>query len=122
MLTEKQTRKPYNKKPDFRTKSGKLFLAQQKGLTDAEASRQIGISPKNVLELERTKTYQAIQKKFADVMLDKITMAEIADAVVDNIKQNEDKGAKNNAVKIALEKIEPDNLPQQAQQVNIVLK
>jgi len=122
MLTEKQIKKPYNKKPDFRTKAGKLFLAQQRGLTDAEASRQIGISPKNVLELERTKTYQAIQKKFADVMLDKITMAEIADAVVDNIKQNDDKGAKNNAVKIALEKIEPDNLPQQAQQVNIVLK
>ena len=87
MLTEKQIKKPYNKKPDFRTKAGKLFLAQQRGLTDAEASRQIGISPKNVLELERTKTYQAIQKKFADVMLDKITMAEIADAVVDNISK-----------------------------------
>ncbi len=112
----------YIKRPDFKTKSGKLFLAQQKGLTDTEASKVAGISPNNVPELEATKTYLAITKKFADTLLDKITMSEIAEAIKDNIKQSEDKGAKNNAVKIALDKIEPDNLPQTAQQVNIVLK
>jgi len=117
-----ETKKQYKKKPDLNTRAGKLFIQQQKGLTDSESARAIGVPPTSVPQIENTKTYQAITKKFAETLLDKITMGEIADAIKDNIKQDSDKGAKNNAVKIALERIEPDNTPQQAQQVNIVLK
>ena len=114
--------KEYIKKPDFKTKAGKLFLAQQSGLTDSEASRKIGISEKNVPQMEATKTYQAIQSSFKDAIIEKITISDLAIQLLKNIKQDSDKGAKNNAIKIALDKIEPDNAPQTAQQVNIVLK
>ncbi len=121
-MADKIRTKEYRKRVDFKTKAGKLFLAQQSGLTDSEASRKIGISEKNVTELEATKTYQAIIKSFKDAILEKTTISNLAEELNKNIKQDADKGAKNNAIKIALDKIEPENLPQTAQQVNIVLK
>jgi hypothetical protein len=116
------TKKSYNKKPDFNLKSGKLFIQQQQGKSDTESARAIGISPHNVPELENTKNYQAIQKSFKDELLNIITLKDIATALSENITQTDDKNARNTAVKIAIDKVEPDKLQQQAQQVNIVLK
>ena len=111
----------YTKKPDFKTKSGKLFLAQQT-MTDTESARAIGISPNAVPTLEKTKTYQAIKKSFADTLQDIISTQDIAKALAENITQETDKNARNSAIKIAIDKIEPDKIQAQAQQVNITLK
>lgn len=109
-------------KPDFTLKSGKLFLAQQKGLKDIDACKVAGIAPKNITNLEATKNYQRCEKSFKDAILDKTTINNLADELLKNIVQDNDKGAKNNAIKMALDKIEPDNIQAQAQQVNIVLR
>lgn len=110
------------KKPDFTLKSGKLFLAQQRGLKDIDACKVAGIAPKNIPNLEATKNYQRCVEAFKDKMLDIISMGELAEELKKNIVQDNDKGAKNNAIKMALDKIEPDNNLQQAQQINIVLE
>lgn len=109
-------------KADFTLKSGKLFLAQQRGLKDVEASKEAGILPNNVLNLERTKNYQNCQKKFKDALLENITIEKLAKETIKNIEQDIDKGAKNNAIKMAVDRIEPDKSIEQAQQVNIVLR
>ena len=110
------------KTPDFTMKSGKLFLAQQRGLKDIEACKIAGITEENITNLERTNNYKNCVQSFKDALLDKTTLNILADELLKNIVQDNDKGAKNNAIKIAIDKIEPDKIPQQAQQVNIVLK
>ena len=115
-----EVKKSYKKKADPKTKAGQLFLAQQKGLTDKQASELVGISSKNVKKTEETKTYKAFEEKYSDILQTKITLEEIAEEQVKVIKQEKDKGAKNTAIKMALDKIEPDNNVLKAGDVKIV--
>ena len=112
----------YNKKPDPLTKSGKLFLAQQRGLTDSESARAIGVPPTRVPELEATKTYQAMKAKYADKLIDAKPMQDVIKEHIKIIEQDQDKGAKLNSIKLYIDRVEPENNPNQAQQVNIILK
>ena len=114
--------KQYNKKPDLKTKSGQLWLAQRKGLRDSEAARRIGVSPKNVPELENTRTYEAIKTKYGDALKSKITLDEMATEQIKNIKQDRDLGAKNMAIKMAKEYIEPETELRDIEMVNVVIK
>lgn len=120
MITK--TKKHYHKKADFNTVSGKLFLQQQSGKSDSESARAIGITPESVPMLESTSTYKACVSSFKDALLNITTPSKLANELLKNIEQDADKGAKNNAIKIAMDKIEPDKIQQQAQMVNIVLK
>ena len=116
------TTKQYKKKPDLKTKAGQLWVAQNQGLIDSEAARKIGVNPKNVTELENTRTYQAIEGKYGETLKTKITMGELADEHLKNIKQDTDKGAKNMAIKMAKEYIEPETELRDIEMVNVVIK
>ena len=94
-------------KPDLTQKSGKYFKARQKGLSKTEAALKAGFDPRNTPQIEDTQNYKACVKKYADVLRDKIDLNEIADEQIKNILQDTDKGAKNVAIKQALDKIEP---------------
>jgi hypothetical protein len=111
----------YYKKPDMNTNAGKLWLAQQKGLKDSEAARSVGITPENVPATEATKTYQAIQERYADKIKEAKPMNEVIKEHIKIIEQDADRGAKLNAVKLYIERVEPETTQQQAQQINIVL-
>lgn len=117
------------KKPDLTTKVGKYFMAVQKGKTKKEAQIVAGYStPTHATSIERSKEFQALQTYFKTSFLQKMSMDEVADALIDNIKQeNEekiDRAARNGAIKIALDKLEPQNqqISDEADKVLIVLK
>jgi hypothetical protein len=114
--------KEYKKKADLKTRAGQLFVAQKQGLTDKEAAEKIGLDPRNVPQAEKTRTYQACIKKFGDFLQDEITLSEMGKELVKNIKQDQDKGAKNNAIKMAKEYIEPETEQKETSVVNVVIK
>jgi hypothetical protein len=115
--------KTYKKKADPNTKAGKLFLAQMKGYRDIDASKIAGITkPTSVPMLEKTKTYQAFKKKYADRIEEAKPMEEVVAEHIKIIDQDQDKGAKLNGIKLYLDRVEPEAQVQQAQQVNIVLE
>lgn len=56
-------------------------------------------------QIERSKGFQALMYK--DRLLEEITLKELAQEHVKNIRQDSDRGAKNTAIKMAYDKIEP---------------
>lgn len=98
------------KKPKLDTKIGKYFLAVKSGKTKQEAQRIAGYtSDTNSSNLEKTKSFQAIQTYFKDELLQQSSMQELASELLKVIRQDEELSAKNMAIKIALDKIEPSN-------------
>ncbi len=97
------------KKPDLKSKSGKMWLEVQKGKRPSEAARAVGINPKNASHAMQTENFQALERSsYKEEILKKITMAQIAQEHIKVIVQDKDLGAKNTAIKMAYEKIEPD--------------
>lgn len=102
-----------SKKPDIHTKVGKYFMAVKSGKSKKEAQKIAGYAMDNKsTAIEATDTYKALEKKFNTSFLAKMTMDEIADALIDNIKQpgqeRKDRNAINGAVKIVLDRLEPE--------------
>ena len=91
----------YIKKPDSNTKPVKYFLNKKKGMSKKEAAEKSGyINPKkNTTQIEQTKTYQAAEKDYKDILKDKISLDEAAKEHKKNIRQDKDRGAKQNALK-----------------------
>lgn len=114
--------KQYKKKADLKTKAGQLFVAQQKGMTDAEAARAVKIDPRNVPQMERTSTYQACRARYGDELRGLISLGEMAAEHIKNIKQDADKGAKNTAIKMAKEYIEPETEIRDQEMVNVIIR
>jgi hypothetical protein len=98
------------KKADLNTKAGKYFLNKRKGMNKKEAALSAGYADgQHVTQIERSPTYQAIEKRYyKDTLLQKITLEKIAEEHMKVIEQDEDRGAKNTAIKMALERIEPE--------------
>ena len=103
--------KPRIKKPDLDTKIGKYFVAKTQGKNKTEASKVAGYPTAfHSTRIEATKTYQALEKAyFKDELLKRISLGEIADEQIKNIVQDQDKGAKNKAIEMALNRIEPQD-------------
>ena len=99
-----------SKKPSLNNRPGKYFINRTKGHNKTESARLAGyLSPsKNTGKIERTQQYQKIIAYYKDTLLDKISLAEIADEHIKNIIQDVDRGAKNKAIEMALHKIEPE--------------
>ena len=97
---------PRTKKPDMNTQIGRYFLAKQKTKTKKEAAIMVGASPNHVSNVEATKTYRAIEEYYKDKLLNVISLADIASEHKKNILQDQDKGAKNKAIEMAVDKIE----------------
>lgn len=113
------------KKADLNTRVGKYFIAKQKGLNKTEASIVAGYpSPTHTTRIEQSKTYQAIERLYyKDELLQQITLKQIAEEQIKNILQDQDKGAKNKAIEMVINRIEPDGVPyNDDERVIVVLK
>jgi len=100
--------KKSEQKPNLNSKVGKYYVARKKqGKSRNEALAEAGYRPtgKNI---EKTDGFQAIEKYFKDEVVVKMSVAQVADELVKNIKQDKDKGAKNTAIRTYLDKVEPD--------------
>ena len=118
-----------NKAPNIHTKVGRYFMAvQKKGVTKKEAQVIAGYATDtHATSIERSSEFKALQTFFKDSFLQKMSMDEIADALIDNIKQpgqeRKDRNAINGAVKIVLDKLEPENrtIAEEGDKVMIIL-
>lgn len=107
---EKNTPKKYKKKPNLDTKTARYFLARQAGNNQAEALKAAGYGVSNSQPgvIEKSEEYKEIKEYFKDHLLKQISLEGIAKELIKNIEQDKDKGAKNTAIKMALDKIEPE--------------
>lgn len=103
-------RKRKTKKPDLDTRIGKYFVARKAGKNKKESQIVAGFPDANHSHrIENTQSYQILEQTYyKDEMLKKITLAKIAEEHIKNIVQDQDKGAKNKAIEMALGRIEPD--------------
>ena len=98
------TKKEYRKKPDLKTKVGVYYSARKRGLTKKDAELEAyGTENQNSPQIEGTKTYQAIDEKFAETLETAITLKQTAQYHADNIKQERDRGARNTAIRMKYE-------------------
>jgi hypothetical protein len=94
---------------DLSSKVAKYFVAQRiKGLPKVKAARIAGISETNTTNYERMPTYKAMEEKYADKLLKHLGMDEVAAEHIKIIQQDQDKGAKLNAIKFYAERVEPE--------------
>ena len=108
----KKPRKPRVMKVSLSGKPAKYFMNRQKGMNKKDAAVAAGYTDNNnQSKIELSKTYQTIEKSYKNVLIEKVTMEQIADEHKKNIMQDQDKGAKNAAIKMALDKIEPEAPP-----------
>ena len=115
--------KTYKKKPDLNSKAGKYFIAKQTATTKEEAKAIAGYSPKTVTtRIEETKEYQAIEEKhYKEVLKDKITLDEIADIQIRNLKQERDIGGSNKASELLLEGKGEKETPKEGEKESVVI-
>lgn len=92
------------------TKTAKYFQNHKvKGMKKSVAAREAGITNiSNLHNIENTKTYQALEAKYAKKLEAKLSLDEVADEHIKIIKQDQDKGAKLNAIKYYKENVEPE--------------
>lgn len=92
------------------SKAAKYFVAQRiKGMSKSKAVKVAGISDiRNVNKFEESVTYKALEEKYKDVMLKHIGMDEVAEKHTEIIQQDKDRGAQLNAIKLFLERVEPE--------------
>lgn len=113
------------KKANLNTKVGKYFLLTRKGMAKTKAAVKAGYADgSHISQIESSKTYEVIQKRFyRDVLLEQITLEQLAKEQIKNILQDEDKGAKNKAIEQALKKIEPEDAPKENEdRVMVILR
>lgn len=105
------------KKPNLETKVAKYYMSRKAGKSKKESAITAGYSKNTALgntnKIEMTQEFQTLQTYFKDELKTKISLSEIADALIDNIVQKDmkviDRGSRNKAIEIALDKLEPDN-------------
>jgi len=114
--TVEETVKPkrkYIKMPrqvNMQSKTAKYFVGHNlRGMSKSLAAKEAGISSiKNITNIERTDTYQKLAAQYADIVKEFMGFEAVALEHIKNIKQDSDKGAKNTAIKMYLEKVEPE--------------
>lgn len=109
----KKAKKTYIKTPkqvDLTSKSAKYFINHNlRGMPKAVAAKQAGIKHiNNITNIERTETYQTLAAQYADIVKEYMSFEAVALEHIKNIKQDSDKGAKNTAIKMYLDKVEPE--------------
>lgn len=108
---------------DMDTKAAKYFVAQRiKGMSKSRAVKEAGISDvRNVAKFENSQTYLRLEEKYRDHMLKHIGLDETAEEHTKVIKQDKDLGAKMNAIKLFLERVEPEAQEQEENDKMIVV-
>lgn len=101
--------KPEIDPPNLNTKVGKYFIGVQKGLKKKEALQQAGyINLDSGSTVEKSKQYNEIRRYYRDSLQDEITVGDIAREHAKIILQDNELGPKVAAIKMAIEKIEPE--------------
>lgn len=92
------------------SKAAKFFVAHRiKGMSKSKAARVATISdPRNINKFEESATYKALEEKYKDVLLKHIGMDSVAEKHVEVINQDKDMSARLNAIKLYLERVEPE--------------
>lgn len=105
------------------TKAAKYFVAQRiKGMSKSRAVKEAGISDvRNVAKFENSQTYLQLEAKYKDHMLKHIGLEDTAEEHTKIIKQDKDLGAKLNAIKLFLERVEPEAQEQEENDKMIVV-
>jgi hypothetical protein len=111
-------------KIDMSSRPAKFFLAKKQGSTGREALKLAGYGDgNNSTQVEKSQAYKEIKEYFKDNLLEEITLKDISLELKKNIVQDQDKGAKNTAIKLALDKIEPtEHLSDDEDRVLVVLR
>ncbi len=118
-----RTGKRLIKKPDLNTRIGKYFIAKQRGMNKTEASIVAGYpSPTHTTRMEQTQAYQVLETLYRDELKKQITLQQIATEHIKNILQDSDRGAKNKAIDMALNRIEPDDSHSHEMDMVVVLR
>jgi len=108
---EKKPVRKYKKKPNLESKEARYFLARQAGNNQADSLKAAGYGVSNSQPgyIEKSEAYREVKEYFKDHLLNQISLNDIAKELIKNIEQDKDKGAKNTAIKLALDKIEPQD-------------
>lgn len=116
-------------KIDVNSKQFKYYEARKTGKDKKSSALTAGYPPSvaNIpQQIEKSQQYQAIEAHFKDEILAKITVSEVVDALVDNIQQKTmkviDRGSRNKAIEILMNKVEPNDSVEDSEQVVIILK
>jgi hypothetical protein len=112
------------KKPDLNTRQGKYFIGKMKGLSKTDAAIAAGYPDgHHTTRIEATEAYKATETHYKDELLKRMPIGQLADEHVKNILQDQDKGAKNKAIDMALNWIEPKGMPNdEDDRVVVILK
>lgn len=113
------------KKPKANSRVAKYFVARQEGKSKGEAQIVAGFpDTKHASRIEKTEEFKDLEKKYySEVLLNEISLEQIAKEHVKNIKQDQDRGAKNKAIEMAMARIEPDKVaPEKEEQILVVMK
>lgn len=100
----------------------KYHKARLSGKNKEDSKTVAGYSPATTTTtIEKMDSYKRIS--LGDQIKEQMSEREIIAAHIENIKQDKDLGARNAAIKMAYERIEPDNAaPEQAERVIVILK
>ena len=113
-------------KLDLNKKPVKYAVAIHEGKKKKEALKIAGYAPTNDYKMiERQESFIQAQKYFADEFKAKMSIGEVAEALIDNIKQTgetkKDRGAINKAIEIVLDRVEPQQKETTEEHVLVVL-
>jgi hypothetical protein len=102
-------------KSSLETRTGKYFMARSSGKTKKDSALEAGYPMSTALhsaaKIEENQEFKYLQNHYKDSLLDKISLDELAEEHIKTIRQDRDLGAKNTALKMALDKIEPNATP-----------
>lgn len=117
-------KKTYKKKPKLKSKVGKYFVATKAGKTKTESKLIAGYSPNVSTSLiEESKSFQVLESKYSDEIQSIISKREVAQAHAENIRQEDDLGARNTAIKMFNDITEPNKGEEETKEnVIIVIK
>ena len=112
-------------KPPLNTKKGKYFLERAKGKSKKQSALSAGFTPAiaNIAteRIENTQEYKKIELAYADRLQSKISLNEITDEHVKLIKQDTSPATKLEAIKFAIQRIEPENKPQMNEEDRVLV-
>lgn len=112
-------------RPNLNSKAGRYVIARVKGKNKTQAALSAGYSEstaKNAGSLvETSKEVQSIKAYYRDKLLGRISLDSIAEEHLKIVLQDDDRSAKLRAIELALDKIEPENIPQEEDKILVVL-
>jgi len=107
---------------DLSSKVGKYILNRSKGMNKKKAAIAAGYADgAHTSMIENTNTFVALKRKYQDILQSEISLSDIAREHVKNILQDDDKSSKNAAIKMALEKIEPEDTPEASDENQMIV-